>query len=477
MVVPAATTRTLVTLGASVATLVTALVLSPRRSVPPVPAPAPIEAPPAPVEGCLRGALSDGVVVQARPGSSAILAGDHDEPIAVLIRAPATVAVDRAARPPLAVAVVIDRSGSMDGDAIRDAKAAAARLVDRLGPQDEFTIITYSSADEVIAPLAHATPDAKARAAAAIARIDADGTTCISCGLTRAAQQLAAIDTPQALGRIVLISDGQANEGLYDRNDLIALAATTAAAGTSISTIGVGLEFDEVTLTQLATVGHGAYHFVELTANLDAVFDRELGDLGATIATRAALTLEPGPGVELLEAYGYPSGAATSGALVVPIADLRAGEVRKVVVRAHVRAGAAAVHPLLTARLAWRSIGDGGPRAACGEAAIQVVTDPAAVLAGRDAEATRAIEEALSARTLEEATAAYERGGYDAARTIIDQHGVDRRTKAGIVGVDTAPIEQAEAAALADFAAAPTGGSAGAKAVKASRQRAYDLAR
>src|SRR5690606_24631976 len=124
----------------------------------------------------------------------------------------------------------------------------------------------------------------KASAREAIDRIWDDGNTCISCGIERAAGELAGSPVHEGLRRIVLISDGQANAGLWDRNDLVGLATETAARGISISAVGVGLDFDEVTMTRLADVGHGHYYFVEDAARLGQMFERELGGLAETVA-------------------------------------------------------------------------------------------------------------------------------------------------------------------------------------------------
>ena len=87
----------------------------------------------------------------------------------------------------------------------------------------------------------------------------------------------------------MLISDGQANEGVWDRGELAELVAAVASRGASVSTVGVGLAFDEVTMARLADVGHGSYYFVEDTSNLGAIFDRELDGLSRTVAGHASL--------------------------------------------------------------------------------------------------------------------------------------------------------------------------------------------
>jgi Ca-activated chloride channel family protein len=153
-------------------------------------------------------------------------------------------AIKSTVRPPLSLAIVIDRSGSMEGEPLANAKAAAAKLVEQLDEADAFTVVTYSSGDETVVPMTRATDSNKALARDAIARIWDDGNTCISCGIGRGANELGTTPIRGGLRRMVLISDGQANTGLYDRDELAQLATETAARGISISTVGVGLDFD-----------------------------------------------------------------------------------------------------------------------------------------------------------------------------------------------------------------------------------------
>jgi Ca-activated chloride channel family protein len=157
---------------------------------------------------------------------------------------------------------------------------------------------------------------------------------------------------------MVLMSDGQANEGVYDRGELAQLASDTATHGISISTVGVGLDFDEVTMQRLANVGHGSYYFVEDTANLAAMFSRELGSLSETVASQVGLVLTDGPGARIVEAYGYPMERVGSHA-IIPIADLRAGETRKVVLRAQLAPAHTGPLTITELELAWQRIADG----------------------------------------------------------------------------------------------------------------------
>ena len=445
--------RTSLVLGAASATVLAALLLSAGTRV---------EAPPD-----LVSSADDGMKLTAQLTTSRILAGAHDHHLAVSITGPRG---NHRGRPPLSVAIVIDRSGSMSGEPMQNAKEAASRLIGQLDPGDAFTVVTYSTGDELVMGMSRATDSNKAAARAAIARIYDDGGTCISCGLVRGSMELARTPLTDGIRRIVLISDGQANAGLYDRDDLAQLAADHAATGISISTVGVGLDFDEVTMQRIAEVGHGNYHFVEDTANLSALFQRELGQLADTVATDARLVIEQPNGVRIEEAYGYPM-SREGNAVIIPVADLRAGETRKVVLRVTIAQSELGAFDVSKVRLGWRRVSDGSARTAVTGVRADVVDDARAVADSTVPWASQATEEALSARALEEATTVYETQGYDAAKQMLDQRMQAARTNIHVTKGSMQRIESASDATIDSFRAAPPS-----KAMKVGRSNAYELA-
>ena len=416
---------------------------------------------PASLPRCAPGPTSD--VLSAHLTSTEVQGGEQD--IAVTIQMPAG---QLAARPPLSLAIVIDRSGSMTGEPLANAKAAAASLVGQLDERDAFTVVTYSSAVETVVPMTRATGASKAAAREAIDGIWDDGNTCISCGIERGAAELAASPIAGGLRRIVLISDGQANAGRVDRGDLAALATDTAARGISLSAVGVGLDFDELTMTRLADVGHGTYYFVEDTAELGRLFERELAGLAATVAADVRLVISDAGGT-IEDAYGYPT-LRQGGGVVVPIADLRAGETRHVVLRAHV--DASATGPLTVARFAlhWRRVVDGGFAEARTQLDTTIVRDVARVRATLDRAAVNVVAQARAARVLEQATTVYETQGAGAAQKLVERNLRDARANPALNAPALQAIEAASIGAIDNFAKAPPQ-----KARKAARAGAYDL--
>jgi Ca-activated chloride channel family protein len=410
----------------------------------------------------------DGMRLEARLPTGAIPERGMDHDLAVTITAPARQSLGR---PPLSLVVVIDRSGSMQGAPLANAKSAAARLIDQLEPADAFAVVTYSSNDESVTGMTRATDTAKRTARAMIEGIVDEGGTCISCGLQRATRELSASPITDGLRRIVLISDGQANEGIYDRDELSQLASHTAANGVSISSVGVGLDFDEITMVRLANVGRGNYYFVEDTANLDAMFSRELGGLAETIGTNVKLVLTDTPDARVIDAYGYPLDRA-GDTTIVPIADLRAGETRKVVLRVRVTPHELGPRSLAKVELGWRRPGDGAIRHAITTARATVTDDPQQVAASVHVPTVEAVESARSARALEEANGVYDSHGVDAARQVLELRGAAIGANTYLDAKTSERLRRTNEEALETLRAAP-----GAKAKKVNAVKAYQLAR
>jgi Ca-activated chloride channel family protein len=445
MVVTAHQARTSFVLGGAATSILMALLLTPRGRTTCEP----------PQSG----------VLSARMMSTKVLAGDHAQDIAVTIRMTGKPA---AKRPPFSLAIVIDRSTSMEGEPLMNAKAAAAQLVDQLAPTDAFSVVTYSSSDETVIAMTRATPDNKAAARRAIFAIREVGNTCISCGLDRGARELDTAPVEGGLRRLVLISDGQANVGL-PREELPQLAAETAARGISITAVGVGLDFDEVTMTRIADRGHGHYYFVEDTSTLAAMFADELAGLTETVAHGAVLEITDRGG-RIEEALGYPIERA-GDTVRVPIADLRAGETRKVVLRSAIATTELGTLAVADFKLTWRRTSDGSAAMAEAHLATTLVRDRRAVDASIDPAAVNAIESARAARALEEATSIYEQQGAEAAQRQLDRHMRDVRVNKNLDSHTKRAIEKATSAATSNFATSPAP-----KATKATRNDAYNLA-
>ncbi|MFN7131799.1 MAG: vWA domain-containing protein [Myxococcales bacterium] len=234
-------------------------------------------------------------------------------------------------RAPVNLALVLDRSGSMAGDKIEHARRAARHLVAQLNERDRFALVTFGSEVTTLVESVQATPEAKQRLMAAIDGISEIGGTNISGGVEAGLAAIIAYKSRYAVSRLVLLSDGQANEGIVSPEGLSALSRKVNAQGVILSAIGVGLDFNEHVMESMADYGGGAYHFLSDSEQLAAIFDRELQQATRTVASSPVLTIRPKGGT-LQEVYGYLS-EQDGGVMRVRLPDFAAGEHRKVVVR------------------------------------------------------------------------------------------------------------------------------------------------
>lgn len=420
-------------------------------------------------------AAGGAVKVRAQLQSSHVLVGSSEAHMAITVRAPDS--PDGVARPPLNLAIVIDRSGSMSGEKLDHAKLAARQLIGRLEPTDRFSVVAYGSDVDVVFPSRLASPSAKDSAFGAIDAIYDDGGTNLSGGLVAGRDEVLPHRGAELVSRVVLISDGMANEGISDRARLVELARATTERGVSITTVGVGLDFDEHTMTALAVAGAGSYYFVESSAALAKIFDDELKKVGATAATEVKVALSPADGIQILEAYGYDI-VREGDRAIISVADLHAGETRKVVLRLHVEAAKAGAIDIADVEVSYRKVDDGSHQVVAMHSRAEATRSTQAVLEGRDKDATLHVERARTARAINQATELYERGDFAAAQRVLDSRKREAKAIAGDMGFAELDEEVTGAAAWAEdnMQAAPTSqGAGGARAKKANRKGAYDL--
>src|SRR5262249_42302366 len=159
------------------------------------------------------------------------------------------------ARMPVNVSLVIDKSGSMTGPKIEQAKEAAILALSRLSPRDRVSIIAFDHRVEVVVPAGPFENFEEMRSR--IKRITPGGQTAIYAAVRQAAQSVKEAVSPEAVSRVILMSDGQANVGPSSVADLERLGREIGGEGISVTTIGLGLDYNEDLMTRLALVSDG----------------------------------------------------------------------------------------------------------------------------------------------------------------------------------------------------------------------------
>ncbi|GAA6140106.1 VWA domain-containing protein [Arenicella sp. 4NH20-0111] len=212
---------------------------------------------------------------------------------------------DEVQRPPLNVALVLDQSSSMSGDKIERAKQAAIMAVSKLSARDVVSIVTYDSAVRVLVPATQVTD--KSRLYNAIESIRANGSTALFAGTSIGADQVSRFLNKEKVNRVVLLSDGMANVGPDSPKELGDLGKALAKKGMSVSTIGLGLGYNEDLMTQLANYSDGNHDFVKDSADLARVFDREFGDAMSVVAQDVNIEIICDEGVIPIRVVGRES--------------------------------------------------------------------------------------------------------------------------------------------------------------------------
>ena len=211
--------------------------------------------------------------------------------------------VRRDLRPPVNIALVIDRSGSMSGDKIVKAREAALEAVRRLSPDDIVALVVYDTTVQTLVP-AQRVGNGR-RLEQAICGIEVGGNTALHGGVSRGAAEVRRhMEDRRYVNRVILLSDGLANVGPSSPEDLGRLGASLVKEGISVTTIGLGLGFNEDLMTRLAQCSDGNTYFVEHSNDLPRIFAAELGDVLSVIARRVIIQIDFPAGVRPLKFIG-----------------------------------------------------------------------------------------------------------------------------------------------------------------------------
>ena len=205
-------------------------------------------------------------------------------------------------RIPANIAIVLDKSGSMQGQKIQQAREAAIMAIQRLNNQDIVSVVSYDSRVQVVVPATRVSD--KHQIARAIRNIHANGNTALFAGVSKGAQELRKFLDLNKVNRVILLSDGLANVGPSTPNELGQLGLSLAKEGMSVTTIGLGLGYNEDLMTQLAGYSDGNHAFVENAEDLASIFQYEFGDVLSVVAQGVNIEIRCKNGVRPLRILG-----------------------------------------------------------------------------------------------------------------------------------------------------------------------------
>ncbi len=270
-----------------------------------------------------------------------LVAVETVDEVTVLIELEAPALPDAEDRPAHTLVVVLDRSGSMQGEPLTACKRAILQLVDRLHPDDRFGLVAFDDSARVVVPAAPLSRLGKDTVKRAVSRIQTGGCTDLSAGYLLGLREAERVMTDTG-ATVIVVSDGHANAGETSPDVLGSLAATRSGKRVTTSAVGYGLGYDEVLLAAMARGGGGNHVFARNVDDAGPALAGEVSDLLDKSVVAASLEITPDltavDGIRLhhdLPAIGLGDG------LLVQLGDMYAGESRKVLLSLRVPSMAA----------------------------------------------------------------------------------------------------------------------------------------
>ncbi len=283
-----------------------------------------------------RPKAGEAVLLDVRWGNDRV---STSEPEAVLqIGFSTALASDRQQLPPVNLALVIDKSGSMaDANKLSRVKEALLTLINQLRETDTLSIVVFDSEAAVLRPAREVGDREEVRRL--IRSIETGSSTNIHAGLMLGYSEALKHFNREGANRVILLTDGIANQGVTNPGQIARDSLSFNDRGVDLSTIGVGLDLNKDLLRELAKSGRGLFHFVADAQDIDKVFLKEVQSLVAPVASEPDLEIEYGPGLELAQVYGYEP-ARAENRLKIKLDNMNQGLTQVVLLRFKARPGA-----------------------------------------------------------------------------------------------------------------------------------------
>ncbi len=256
------------------------------------------------------------------------------------------------------LAFVLDRSGSTAGKTVQEMRRALSSTLSSLGQKDFVSIVLFGSEVETVL---EARPVAQvANLDSLLAKIEPAGGAALYDALNQGAAQLRRQATPVTINHLILVTAGHPTKGPRELDDFSKLAEVFKREGITLSTIGVGQDFNEDLLAAIARVGNGTFRFAAQPEKLSEVLQAEIAPTRTLAARDATLTIEYNSDCKDATSYGWKQPVIESNHFTYRLPYLFAGEDLCILTSAFV-SGHQYSYGLATIYLRWNDLATGSP--------------------------------------------------------------------------------------------------------------------
>lgn len=341
-------------------------------------------------------------------------------------------------RTPVNVALVLDRSGSMAGDRIAAAKDAAEMALGRLAAEDIVALVAYNHGVDV---MRRAGRLGGTDLRPVIARLAADGRTALHAGVVAGAEEVKRNFAEHRVNRVILLSDGLANVGPSTPRELGELGRDLGAKGISVTTIGLGLDYNEDLMQRLAAASDGNHAFVEKASDLAAIFNAEFGDALSVTAQDIEIVIECRAGFRPIRVLGREA-AVEGNRIRMKLNQLQGANERYVVVEMETpERGTPGDAEVARVTVDYLDLDSGSRARADVEARGRFSRDAREVEDGTNKAVMTQVAAQIATETSEKAVELRDKGDVSGARKLLESNAMylkDQRAKLG-AGANAAP--------------------------------------
>jgi len=405
-----------------------------------------------PTSSPVLGADGKSSVAFKGPGAHGVLSLSHTKvlsgqttPVHAELKLVADASEKTPVRAPVSLAVVLDTSGSMSGAKIEDAKRSVLRLISDMRDEDEIAVIRYSDTSEVIQPLARL-GSVRESLSARVRQLEAGGGTNIPGGLSQGLRSLddagewQGSKTSRRVRRIVLVSDGLDSTRVQAES----IARASFSSGITVSSLGIGLDFDESYMGAVAQSGHGNFAFINDGSSLAGFLKRELEETATTTVENARVNIQLPDGVRFVSASGADA-SFDGSSIELRLGSLFAGDERRVIVE--LTADGASPAADVRAIASWNEVGRASTTTNVPVLTLVASNDAAEVERGRDGAVLASATSVIASKRQLEAANAYARGDVATATRLTAQNEADLAAAIAVAPPAAAPTIAAQRSA------------------------------